>query len=133
MANNIQHLVVLMMENRSFDHAVGFLKSPTYNIDGLDGTETNPDSQGALVRVSREAHYSGDLLPDPGHDFISVNEQIFNISQGTGSPTMKGFVKAYQGKTNNVLKSHNVMRCFNPGRLPALTTLAREFAICDRW
>src|SRR3982751_646683 len=113
MAKNIQHLVVLMMENRSFDHAVGFLKSPTYKIDGLDGTETNPDTEGTVIRVSSDAHYRGDLNPDPGHDFISVNEQIFGNSQGTGTPTMQGFVKAYQGKTNNVPRSHNIMRCFN--------------------
>ena len=133
MAKKIEHLVVLMMENRSFDHALGFLKSPTYKIDGLDGTETNPDIQGTTIRVSQDAHYRGDLTPDPGHDFISVNEQIFSNSQGTGAPTMKGFVKAYQGKTNNVSKSHNIMRCFSPGRLPTLTTLAQEFALCDRW
>jgi phospholipase C len=134
MANIIQHLVVLMMENRSFDHMLGFLKSPTYPIDGLDGTETNRDSKGELVRVSHDAHYAGDFTPDPGHDFISVNEQIFSNSQGTGNgPFMQGFVKAYQGKTGNVNKSHNIMRCFNPSRLPALATLAQEYAVCDRW
>jgi phospholipase C len=133
MPANIKHLVVLMMENRSFDHALGFLKSPSYAIDGLDGTETNPDIQGTAIRVSPDAHYQGDFTPDPGHDFISVNEQIFSNSQGTGTPTMQGFVKAYQGKTNNVAKSHNIMRCFNPNRLPALMTLAQEYALCDRW
>jgi len=133
MAKNIQHLVVLMMENRAFDHALGFLQSPTYAIDGLTGNETNPDLNGTPIKVSRDAHYLGDLFPDPGHDFISVNEQIFGNSQGTGTPTMQGFIKAYQGKTNNVAKSHNIMRCFNPARLPALSTLAQEFALCDRW
>ena len=133
MTATIKHLVVLMMENRSFDHALGFLKSPTYAIDGLDGSETNPDSQGTNIGVSRDAHYQGDLTPDPGHDFISVNEQIFENSQGTGTPTMKGFVKAYHGKTHNIAKSHNIMRCFEPNRLPALKTLAQEYALCDRW
>ncbi|HBB88142.1 MAG TPA: phosphoesterase [Blastocatellia bacterium] len=134
MANKIEHIVVLMMENRSFDHMLGFLKRPNYPIDGLDGNETNPDSQAQLVQVSHDAHYAGDLTPDPGHDFISVNEQIFGNSQGTGNgPFMKGFVKAYQGITKNVDKSHNIMRCFNPSRIPALATLAQEFAVCDRW
>jgi phospholipase C len=133
MAKKIEHLVVLMMENRSFDHALGFLKSSTYAIDGLDRNETNPDIQGTKIRVSNDAHYQGDLTPDPGHDFISVNEQIFSNSQGTGTATMQGFITAYQRKTNNVAKSHNIMRCFEPGRLPALTTLAQEFALCDRW
>ena len=134
MANKIEHLVVLMMENRSFDHMLGFLKSPSWQIDGLAGTETNPDSQGVRVRVSPDARYAGDFSPDPGHDFISVNEQIFSNSQGTGGgPFMQGFVKSYQGKTGNVNNSHNVMKCFGPGRLPALGTLAQEYAVCDRW
>jgi phospholipase C len=134
MPKNIQHMVVLMMENRSFDHALGFLKSNTYPIDGLNGTETNPDSKGVAVRVSRDANYAGDLASDPGHDFISVNEQIFGNSQGTGTgPFMQGFVKAYESKTKNVGKSHRIMKCFNPTRLPALATLAQEYALCDRW
>jgi phospholipase C len=133
MANQIKHLVVLMMENRSFDHMFGFLKSPSWKIDGLDGTETNPDSKGALVRATPDARYAGDFFPDPGHDFVSVNEQIFSNSTGTGTASMQGFVKAYEGKTGNVAKSHNIMKCFGAGRLPALSTLAQEYAVCDRW
>ncbi len=133
MANRIEHLVVLMMENRSFDHMFGFLRAPDWPIDGLTGTETNPDITGAPVRVTPDARYMSDLTPDPGHDFISVNEQIFGNSTATGTPNMQGFVKAYQGKTQNVAKSHNVMKCFGPGKLPALSTLAREYAVCDRW
>lgn len=133
MPNRIEHLVVLMMENRSFDHMLGFLRSPDWPIDGLTGAETNPDINGTPVRVTPDARYSGDLTPDPGHDFISVNEQIFSNSTATGAPNMQGFVKAYQGKTKNVQKSHNIMKCFGPGRLPTLATLAREYAVCDRW
>jgi phospholipase C len=133
MANRIEHLVVLMMENRSFDHMFGFLRSPDWPIDGLTGAETNPDVNGAPVRVSPDARYSGDLTPDPGHDFISVNEQVFGNSTAGGAPNMQGFVRAYHGKTKDVVRSRNVMKCFAPGRLPALATLAREYAVCDRW
>jgi phospholipase C len=134
MSQPIKHLVVLMLENRSFDHMFGFLQSASYPIDGLGGTETNPDSTGVPVAVSHDAHYTGDLSVDPGHDFVSVNEQIFGNSQGTGNgPYMQGFVEAYEAKTGNLAKSHNIMRCFNPGRIPALVTLAQHYAICDRW
>ena len=133
MANKIEHLVVLMMENRSFDHMLGFLKSPDWPIDGLTGAETNPDINNAPVRVTPDAAYSGDLAADPGHDFVSVNEQVFSNSAGTGAATMQGFVKAYHGKVKDVAKSRRVMKCFGPGRLPALATLAREYAVCDRW
>lgn len=133
MAAKIEHLVVLMMENRSFDHMFGFMQSDSWPIDGLDGTESNPDSQGATVRVTPDARDGGDFTPDPGHDFLSVNQQIFENMAGTGAPTMQGFVKAYGGKTGNVEKSHRVMKCFAPGRLPNLSTLAKEYAVCDRW
>jgi len=133
MANKIEHLVVLMMENRSFDHMLGFLKSNSWPIDGLNGNETNPDSQGTAVRVTPDAQHAGDLFPDPPHDFLSVNQQIFGNIAGTGQPAMQGFVKAYEGKTKNVKKSHNAMKCFGPGRLPNLQTLAQEYAVCDRW
>lgn len=134
MAKDIKHLVVLMLENRSFDHMLGFLKSSTYAIDGLNGDETNPDSSGQQITVTRDSKYVGDLKDDPGHDFISVNEQIFGNSQGTGSgPYMQGFVKSYEAQTGNLARSRNVMKCFRPGRIPALTKLAQEFAVCDRW
>ncbi len=133
MAKKIEHLVVLMMENRSFDHALGFSRTDAWPIDGLTGTESNPDSAGVAVTVTPDARDAGDFFPDPGHDFLSVNEQIFSNSAGTGSPTMQGFVKAYEGKTKNVQSSHRVMKCFGPGRLPNLSTLAKEYAVCDRW
>lgn len=133
MPPRIEHLVVLMMENRSFDHMFGFMKDASWPIDGLNGNETNPDSQNAPVTVTPDARDAGDLTPDPGHDFLSVNQQIFGNLAGSGAPTMQGFVKAYEGKTKNVAKSHRVMKCFGPGRLPNISTLAKEYAVCDRW
>ena len=47
-----QHIVVLMMENRSFDHMLGGLKAAIPAVDGLTGTETNPDTKGAPVQVT---------------------------------------------------------------------------------
>lgn len=133
MAAKIEHLVVLMMENRSFDHMFGFMKNGQWPIDGLNGNETNPDSTGAPVKVTADARDAGDLTPDPGHDFLSVNQQIFGNLAGSGASSMQGFVKAYEGKTKNVPKSHRVMKCFASGRLPNISTLAREYAVCDRW
>eukprot|EP01040_Poterioochromonas_malhamensis_P026177 gene26177-32858_t len=42
-SSRIKHIVVLMMENRSFDHLLGWLKQDKNpSIDGLMGTETQP-------------------------------------------------------------------------------------------
>ena len=48
--DQLKHIVVLMMENRSFDHMLGSLKAVDARIDGLTGTETNPDTTGALIK-----------------------------------------------------------------------------------
>ena len=138
-AGTIQHLVVLMLENRSFDHMLGFMKSAAYPIDGLSGNESNLDPNGTPVTVSRDANYSGDLTVDPGHLFPDVNMQIFGNSAGTGDPVMTGFVMDYaQMSGSNPALSHNVMKCFSPGpvppcKIPILTTLAGQYAVCDRW
>lgn len=130
----IQHLVVLMLENRSFDHMFGYLKSPDYQIDGLDGTETNPDPNGLAIAVSSDAEYSGQFTPDPGHHFPDVNTQIFGNTDGQGEATMQGFVKAYAAMGGSSIdKSHRIMKCFAPSKIPVLTTLAQQYAICDRW
>jgi phospholipase C len=49
--SSIQHIVVAMLENRSFDHMLGFLYSGSGNVspagqpyDGLSGSESNPVS-----------------------------------------------------------------------------------------
>jgi len=39
--DNLKHIVVLMMENRSFDHMLGFAQTPAWPIDGLTGNEAN--------------------------------------------------------------------------------------------
>ena len=39
--DSLQHIVVLMMENRSFDHMLGGLMQQDPRIEGLTGQESN--------------------------------------------------------------------------------------------
>ncbi len=52
--DNLRHIVVLMMENRSFDHMLGDLKKQNPAIDGLKGDEFNPGRTGGLLVRGRE-------------------------------------------------------------------------------
>ena len=65
----------------------------------------------------------------------NVNIQLFNVPEGsfTTPPLNRGFVFDYAQQPGNTQKAHNIMRCFAPDKLPVLTTLAKEFAICDHW
>jgi phospholipase C len=136
MASPFKHLVVLMMENRSFDHMLGYLKSAAYPIEGLDGDETNPSADGdPAIRVSPNARSINDLNPDPAHEFPDVNVQIFGNADGTetGQTKMQGFVQNYATHSGNAAHGANIMKCFHGGTLPVLSTLAQQYAVCDHW
>lgn len=97
MASNldkIDHIVVLMMENRSFDNMVGWLYDPDnpppydkvprgQSFEGLSGkTLSNP-----IPAYAREAERGGvpagkattttNPNPDPGEDYCHVNTQLY--------------------------------------------------------
>ena len=71
MPTQIERLVVLMLENRSFDHMLGFLKRDNPKINGLKGDEWNYpiDDAAPNVTVSSDAGDVDDLNPDPNHEF----------------------------------------------------------------
>lgn len=134
----LRHIVVLMLENRSFDHMLGCLQATHPAIDGLDGTQAIPDSTGAMVPVQQLAEFRGQLLPDPHHDFASVDYQIFNgDTSAARQPTMDGFIRIYhQQQQPDVPSSHHVAYTFSASgtnTLPVLQTLATEFAVFNRW
>src|SRR5262245_13054795 len=127
--DNLQHLVVLMMENRSFDHMLGDLGS----VDGIDvfpDDYANLDDKGNAVKPQPKAEYQGQLDPDPNHDFGPVNEQIFN---GTATADMQGFIRSYFQQQRDTKHSQKIMYYFQRAQLPVLTTLALEYAVFNRW
>src|SRR5438093_7262196 len=132
----MKHLVVLMMENRSFDHMLGLLKAENPDIRGVaPGDYINLNTVGAAVPITDDAAYQGQLLVDPGHDFNDIYLQMCGVpfdGAAGGTPTMTGFVKSYEQQAG-ASAGAEVMRCFRPEQLPALTALARQYAICDQW
>lgn len=129
---NLQHIVVLMMENRSFDHMLGSLKAVDPRINGLTGAEANLDTQGETAKVAPDAEFQSQLDPDPDHHFPAVHQQLFDGGP-VGAPTMAGFVKSYYQQRKDVSHSRKIMYYFPKEKLPVLTTLATEFAVFNGW
>ncbi|MFZ0302436.1 MAG: alkaline phosphatase family protein [Terracidiphilus sp.] len=130
----LKHIVVLMMENRSFDHMLGSLKAVNPQIDGVDGTQWNSDTQGNQVMVQPLAQYQGQLDPDPDHAFPAVDQQIFNGDQSNPRvASMQGFVQNYYVQQQDVAHSQKIMYHFTQDQLPVLTSLALNFAVFNRW
>lgn len=131
--DNLKHIVVLMMENRSFDHMLGGLKARDPRINGLTGNESNPDTTGEPARVQPLAEYQSQLDPDPNHHFAAVNKQLFFGTAPGADPAMDGFVQSYYDQRQDVDHSRKIMYYFKPEQLPVLTTLAQSFAVFNGW
>src|SRR5215472_14845394 len=134
--DNLKHIVVLMMENRSFDHMLGALKAEDQRINGLTGGEANPDTTNEPVKVQPLAEFQSQLDPDPDHHFPAVNKQLFYPAAGPTpgtAPSMQGFIHSYFDQQKNVSHSRKIMYYFTPEKLPVLTTLARSFAVFNGW
>jgi phospholipase C len=154
--SSIQHIVTLMLENRSFDHMLGFLytdqgnKSPAGQpFEGLTGKESNPISPGKPVSVFKiqPSDQNAYFMPgsDPGEGYSATNSQLFGSVTAPTPPvaTNQGFVSDYvytlgweSKKTGMVLPgtvAQNIMGIFTPAMLPILSALARGYAVCDHW
>ncbi len=132
----IEHIVVLMLENRSFDHMLGW----SGRGDGLTPAMFNRESVGnplsPQVFVNKDARYLGDLTIDPSHALPDVNVQLFGATIEPHPPaaTNVGFVADYANQSGNTAAgAHTIMNAFDPAKLPVLNTLAGEFVLCDRW
>src|ERR1700740_3364391 len=132
--DGLQHIVVLMMENRSFDHMLGSLGLDDPRIDGIQNAVSNPDTTGTQIKPQPLADFQGQLDPDPDHHFPAVDLQIFGGDTSENrTANMQGFIKSYFNQRRDVAHSQMIMYYFPKEKLPVLTTLAQEFAVYNRW
>ncbi|MBB2203264.1 alkaline phosphatase family protein [Gluconacetobacter tumulisoli] len=143
---NIDNVVVLMLENRSFDCMLGELYGQETGFDGLKGTEYNtwhkPDGSREDITVWSDSTLSPASIyvptPDPGESFDDIHMQIHGLRpDGTvnpDSPTMKGFVDNYMRlDLPKQPDPQAAMHYFTPIHVPVISQLARAFGVSDRW
>lgn len=113
----IEHVLVIMMENRSFDHFFGALKleEGRADVNGLDATMSNPDADGTEIAVFPA---DVDCVPDPHHGWDASREQ-WNEGENDG------FVLNYGGG--------EVMSYQRRENLPVSYALADSFCLCDQY
>ena len=143
----IQRFVVLMLENRSFDHLLGYLKAGNPAVAGLgDGDFANfPDPRAAHPPAVPVTKTAGAIMPfDPPHEFCDVQRQLYGPGPSDGDCSnppvdpapMSGFLYCgNQAAADKQVPSQGfrVLECFAPGRVPCLTALAQEFALFNFW
>jgi phospholipase C len=145
----IEHVFVLMLENRSFDHMLGYsgitgtdaVTHAASKINGLTGTESNSWNGTAFPATSPAVD---PMKADPYHEFSDVLKQLCGqtATYPSGGPypsiNNSGFVSnfaldAMPKQPNPGAAPGDVMKCFDKAKLPVLIALAEEFAVCDSW
>jgi phospholipase C len=122
MTSPIEHVIVLMLENRSFDHLLAYSGIPA--LQGVDTSKTNPGKSGEPVPMSNDT--PDRLNFDPGHEFEDVDWQIYGMLPGTAARPilMNGFADKDWPQA---------MQCAKPTLIPVFTHLAANFLLCDNW
>lgn len=131
----IDHVVVLMLENRSFDSILGRLYPGRTDFDGVpSGAYNMVGAQKVPAWTSDPGDGTGSFTiptPDPEEDFVDMTDQIFGKGKAPPDPpTMSGFAENYARTGGD---PRNVMHGYTPKQLPVISTLAQHFAVSDRW
>jgi phospholipase C len=149
--SKIEHIVVLMLENRSFDNLLGWLYDPAneapFNIvpadfEGLYGKSLfNPAPDGRVVPAGKSFDAYGPQ-PNPGEPFEDVYSQIYNVPKvdfkhmrdnPPGPPNMQGFIRNYAAQKEPPKDPAKIMEALTPKTVPVLSSLAHNYAVCDHW
>ena len=126
----IDHIVVLMLENRSFDHMLGYLslEGGRADIDGLREQFANDHDGRALSEstISRPRRFAD----DPDHSADAVDLQL-------GGGEMNGFVASFATRCPTA-GFRTATRAASwatttPPTCRSTITSPGEFAVCDRW
>jgi phospholipase C len=165
----LDHVVVIMFENRSFDNVLGRLYGPgeVKSFEGVIGKDLkNPIPEWAQHGANRKFVTYGvspnmnTPRPDPGEEYPHINTDLFGIQKKANrfvplarmvapynapdyphqQPTMDGFVTDYISTFTAEMRRQptydeysQIMTGYTPQQMPVLSTLARGFAIFDRW
>ena len=119
---SVDHVIVIMMENRSFDHFLGALALEGMAVDGLTGDETNPDLDGVEQPVF---HLDEACQLDPPHGWGDSHGQF---NEGAND----GFVREHQDRVGSE-QGPWVMGYYTREDLPAHYALADGFCVPDRF
>ncbi|MFM0430833.1 alkaline phosphatase family protein [Paraburkholderia aspalathi] len=135
--DNIKTIIIVMMENRSFDHVLGYLSLDGKDVNGLSADPTWLENftnlYGGKTYPIHALSPSTQLIPDPPHDRTPISTQIKTPCANGGCPELGGFVASYATRNPPPADLSMVMGYYTAGALPVYDFFAKNFTICDSW
>ena len=127
----IDHVVVVMMENRSVDHYLGWYGKENRRFDGTqDRTYLNAAGEPVATHdwgAAGRADFSGCQFSDPGHGHSEGVVQASSTDAGGRPGEPDGFLKAGSGNDEYAVS------CYQPDDIPVTAALTRAFTTFDRY
>jgi len=127
-----KHIVVLMMENQSFDRIFGFTKG----LGKLTGQEYNLNSKGEKVYITKGADPYKNHSFDPPHSYQATYKSLYGedfVDKVSKLKNEDSINIAYPEHDEEGEKKYMQFFAEEDNHLPAITTLAKNFVVCDRW
>lgn len=134
---DIDTIVIVIMENRSFDHMMGYLSlGGEKAVEGLRNDEAWRTRVANLYQDTAYKPFAIDPkappCSDPQHDRESIALQI--TTPASGQAEMGGFVQSYARLSDPLPKDPKaVMGYFDARTLPTFDFWARHYCVCDHW
>lgn len=150
---DIDHIVFVMLENRSFDHMLGYLSldGPRRNA-AVEGLRSDKAWRDGWINLGDGKPYGLNPLAakkeiaDPPHGSVRIRQQIATPTAGGAQPHMGGFVQSYVDsrrtdphtglplkKPKTVKNPGAVMGYYEAEDVPTFDFFARNFCVCDNW
>jgi phospholipase C len=135
--DQVETIVLVMMENRSFDHMLGHLSidNPAMPVNGLrtENFDQYANDLNGTIYPCYERDNDDMLFWDLPHEAADVQTQLRKNSQ-SGVYSMHGFVEAFANYTHSVPNTEADPMGYFPRRfIPMTDFLATNFCVCDKW
>lgn len=128
---SFKKLVVLVLENRSFDHLFGALNG----VNGIKGKEKKYTQEGIEPEMKSEPI----VVIDPGHTIENMKIQLSGKWVTNAKQQAEEQLKSKLWPNGKIpskvleMEGEKIMHYFNPDQIPVISTLAQEFCVFDSW
>ncbi|KAJ3384811.1 hypothetical protein HDU92_003410 [Lobulomyces angularis] len=139
----IKNVVILMLENRSFDNIAGYFNLTNltpFNISNFCNYEESNNNQSKKYCSSKNLATNVKINPDHSMegfnvDYFGVNNSTFLQMESKFLPEIlnNGYVERNKNIGASEYQLEQLMSSFDPNLIPVTYTLAKEFALFENW
>jgi phospholipase C len=132
--DKVDTFVIVILENRSFDHMLGYLNLPGPQHLDVEGLRDDPNWLQQCANSGIQPHkFDVQVIEDPPHEKATIALQLGIPPTQGGRCPMNGFVESYKGAKPPPTDPGLVMGYYGLESVPTFDFLAHNYMVCDHW